>query len=35
MTRRKVAHICRFNEEGLITEHWGLFDLAGMMRQLS
>jgi len=27
--------ICRFNAEGLIAEHWGLFDLAGMMRQLS
>jgi steroid delta-isomerase-like uncharacterized protein len=27
--------ICRFNEAGLIAEHWGLFDLAGMMRQLS
>jgi steroid delta-isomerase-like uncharacterized protein len=27
--------ICRFNTEGLIAEHWGLFDLAGMMRQLS
>jgi steroid delta-isomerase-like uncharacterized protein len=27
--------ICRFNEEGLIAEHWGLFDLAGMMRLLS
>jgi steroid delta-isomerase-like uncharacterized protein len=27
--------ICRFNAEGLIAEHWGLVDLAGMMRQLS
>ena len=27
--------IRRFNAEGLIAEHWGLFDLAGMMRQLS
>jgi len=27
--------ICRFTEEGLIAEHWGLFDLAGVMRQLS
>ena len=27
--------ICRFNAEGLIAEHWGLFDLADMMRQLS
>ncbi len=35
MTRRKVAHIFRFNEEGLMAERWGLFDLAGKMRQLS
>jgi steroid delta-isomerase-like uncharacterized protein len=27
--------ICRFTEDGLIAEHWGLFDPAGMMRQLS
>ena len=27
--------ICRFNEEGLIAEHWGVFDLTGLMRQLS
>jgi steroid delta-isomerase-like uncharacterized protein len=27
--------VCRFNTEGLIAEHWGLVDLAGMMRQLS
>ncbi len=27
--------ICRFNEEGLIAEHWGLFDQAAMQRQLS
>jgi steroid delta-isomerase-like uncharacterized protein len=27
--------ICRFNEEGLIAEHWGIVDVAGMMRQLS
>jgi steroid delta-isomerase-like uncharacterized protein len=35
--RFKVRNIdiCRFNAEGLIAEHWGIFDLAGMMRQLS
>jgi steroid delta-isomerase-like uncharacterized protein len=27
--------ICRFNDEGLIAEHWGIVDVAGMMRQLS
>ena len=27
--------ICRFNTEGLIAEHWGLFDRATMMQQLS
>jgi steroid delta-isomerase-like uncharacterized protein len=27
--------ICRFNAEGLIAEHWGLFDRASMMQQLS
>ena len=26
--------ICRFNGEGLIAEHWGLFDRATMMQQL-
>jgi steroid delta-isomerase-like uncharacterized protein len=27
--------ICRFNAEGMIAEHWGLFDKASMMQQLS
>lgn len=27
--------ICRFNAEGLIAEHWGLFDRASMMEQLT
>ena len=27
--------ICRFNAEGMIAEHWGLFDRASMMQQLS
>ena len=27
--------ICRFTEDGLIAEHWGMFDQAAMMRQLS
>lgn len=29
------ADFCRFTPEGLICEHWGLIDVAGMMRQLS
>jgi steroid delta-isomerase-like uncharacterized protein len=27
--------ICRFNADGLISEHWGLFDQASMQRQLA
>ncbi len=27
--------ICRFTAEGLIAEHWGLFDRATMLQQLS
>ena len=27
--------ICRFNADGLIAEHWGLVDMASMMRQLA
>ena len=28
------ADACRFTEDGLICEHWGVVDLASMMRQL-
>lgn len=28
------ADACRFTEEGMICEHWGVVDLASMMRQL-
>jgi steroid delta-isomerase-like uncharacterized protein len=28
------ADYCRFNDDGLIAEHWGLVDMASMMRQL-
>ena len=28
------ADCCRFTEDGLISEHWGLIDVASMMRQL-
>jgi hypothetical protein len=28
------ADTCRFTSEGLICEHWGVFDVAAMMRQL-
>jgi predicted ester cyclase len=28
------ADFCRFTEDGMICEHWGLIDVAGMMRQL-
>ena len=28
------ADTCRFTREGLICEHWGVFDVAGLMRQL-
>jgi predicted ester cyclase len=28
------ADVCRFTEEGLICEHWGVIDLSSMMRQL-
>lgn len=27
--------ICRFNDEGMIAEHWGVVDISSMMRQLS
>ena len=28
------ADFCRFTEDGLIAEHWGVFDMGSMMRQL-
>ncbi len=28
------ADFCRFTDDGLICEHWGLIDTASMMRQL-
>jgi predicted ester cyclase len=28
------ADFCRFTDEGLIAEHWGLVDMASMLRQL-
>ena len=28
------ADFCRFTDDGMICEHWGLIDVAGMMRQL-
>ena len=28
------ADACRFTDEGLICEHWGVVDIASMMRQL-
>jgi steroid delta-isomerase-like uncharacterized protein len=28
------ADFCRFTDDGLIAEHWGLVDIASMMRQL-
>ena len=30
----QVIDIMRFGEDGLVREHWGLFDALGMMRQL-
>ena len=28
------SDFCRFNSEGKITDHWGVFDSMGMMRQI-
>jgi predicted ester cyclase len=28
------ADTCKFTSDGLICEHWGVFDVAAMMRQL-
>jgi predicted ester cyclase len=32
--RATAADVCRFNEEGKISEHWGVFDMFGLMVQL-
>jgi predicted ester cyclase len=32
--RATAADVCRFNEAGFITEHWGVFDMLGLMSQL-
>jgi len=32
--RATAADICRFDENGKIAEHWGVFDMFGMMLQL-
>jgi steroid delta-isomerase-like uncharacterized protein len=29
-----ATDFCRFTDDGLIAEHWGVFDLGSMMRQL-
>ena len=32
--RATAADVCRFNAEGKISEHWGVFDMFGLMVQL-
>jgi steroid delta-isomerase-like uncharacterized protein len=29
-----VSDVCRFTDDGLIAEHWGVFDMGSMMSQL-
>jgi predicted SnoaL-like aldol condensation-catalyzing enzyme len=29
-----ATDICRFTDDGLIAEHWGVFDMGSMMQQL-
>jgi len=29
-----VSDVCRFTDEGMISEHWGVFDMGSMMSQL-
>jgi steroid delta-isomerase-like uncharacterized protein len=29
-----ATDICRFTDDGLISEHWGVFDMGSMMQQL-
>jgi steroid delta-isomerase-like uncharacterized protein len=29
-----ATDFCRFTDDGLISEHWGVFDMGSMMRQL-
>jgi steroid delta-isomerase-like uncharacterized protein len=30
----QAADICRFTDDGLIAEHWGVFDMGSLMRQI-
>jgi steroid delta-isomerase-like uncharacterized protein len=29
-----ASDVCRFTDDGLIAEHWGVFDMGSLMRQL-
>lgn len=29
-----ASDVCRFTEDGLIAEHWGVFDMGSLLRQL-
>ena len=29
-----ASDVCRFTDDGLISEHWGVFDMGSLMRQL-
>jgi predicted ester cyclase len=29
-----ASDVCRFTADGLIAEHWGVFDMGSLMRQL-
>jgi hypothetical protein len=29
-----AADVCRFTDDGLIAEHWGVFDMGSTMQQL-
>jgi steroid delta-isomerase-like uncharacterized protein len=30
-----ASDVCRFTDDGLIAEHWGVFDMGSLMQQLS
>jgi steroid delta-isomerase-like uncharacterized protein len=30
----KATDVCRFTDDGLISEHWGVFDMGSLMQQL-